>query len=626
MNTSDKSLMINDIGYVLVTGAAGFVGSHLVQALLDQGNRVRALVRNTPLGIEHENLDCFHGDIQNAEQMIQACEGIDTVFHTAAFIATMGGRAATQSYRDKAFAINVEGTRNVIEASKNSLVTRIIHTSSVDVCFNTEEDLQMDEHTPYATRLNCLYTETKILAEQSVLAASGQDGLLSCALRPDGIWGPGGSIMLNELAEQLALGTMVARIGGDGALHDHVHVDNLVHAHLLAAAALAPDSPVNGKAYFISDGTPAQMFNFVRPFFEGLGHQVPKANIPAAPIRTMMRVWQWLHFKVGIPEPLFTPHELNKLTISNVVSSDAAKRDFGYEPIKSVADGMEESVDYYLRESPHFRQKNVFITGGAGGLGSATCHYLAQRGWRVFAADFDEASLVEMEKAANITSVTIDVTDAKSIAKARSTVAESVDGLDAIVNFAGILAVGSMVDIQESTLQRVLDVNVMGTFRVNREFFPLVLKRAGRIINISSETGWQSGAPFNGPYATSKHAIEAYSDSLRRELSLLDVHVVKIQPGPFKTEMVEGIDRQFSTAIEGSNYFKEVLSRMKHMAVEAAGNGNDPQLLASAVYSALISNRPKAAYSVKPDMQRMLLEYLPTRWADAIIKKALSKK
>ncbi len=433
-------------------------------------------------------------------------------------------------------------------------MTRLIHTSSVDVCFNTEENVHMDEHTPYATRLNCLYTETKILAEQSVLAASGQDGLLSCALRPDGIWGPGGSIMLDQLSEQLALGTMVARIGGDGALHDHVHVDNLVHAHLLAAAALAPDSPVNGKAYFISDGAPERMFDFVRPFFEGLGHQVPTANIPAAPIRTMMRAWQWLHFKLGIAEPLFSPHELNKLTISHVINSEAAKRDFGYQPIKSVAEGMTESIDYYRRESPYFRQKNAFITGGAGGLGSATSRYLAERGWRVFAADFDEASLAEIEKESNIIPVFINVTDTQSVAQAYTTVSEQVDGLDAVVNFAGILAVGSMVDIPESTLQRVLDVNVMGTFRVNRAFFPLVRKRGGRIINISSETGWQSGAPFNGAYATSKHAIEAYSDSLRWELSLLDIPVVKIQPGPFKTDMVEGIDRQFSTAIEGSNY------------------------------------------------------------------------
>jgi 3beta-hydroxy-Delta5-steroid dehydrogenase / steroid Delta-isomerase len=338
-----------DLGPCLVTGAAGFVGQHLVGALLDRGLEVRAMVRNTPLAMKHPNLECFGGDIQNPEQMLKACEGIDTAFHTAAMIATLGGSAATREYRDQAYAINVGGTQNIINACKEQGVRRLIHTSSVDTCFNATEDLHMDENTPYATRFVCLYTETKIKAEQSVLAAN-YPALSTCALRPDGIWGAGG-IMLDTLVEQLHDGKMVARIGGMGGLHDHVHIDNLVHAHLLAADALAPGSPLSGKAYFVSDGEPARMFEFVRPLFEGLGYQVPKRNIPAAPLRAMVTAWQWLHFKLGISEPVFTPHELNKLTISNVIHSDAARRDFGYVPVKSVAEGMAEAIAHYQAQS-----------------------------------------------------------------------------------------------------------------------------------------------------------------------------------------------------------------------------------------------------------------------------------
>jgi len=336
-----------DLGHCLVTGAAGFTGKRLVEALLDRGCKVRALVRNTPLDLEHENLECFRGDIQDAGKMQAACEGIDTVFHTAAHIATLGGSAASKEYRARAYAINVGGTANVIKACQSQGVRRLIHTSSVDVCFNSEEDLHMDEHTPYATRFVCLYTETKIEAERSVLAANGEQGLLTCALRPDGIWGDGGSLMFDQLIDQLKAGLMAARIGGDGAMHDHAHVDNLVHAHLLAADSLHDGAALCGKAYFISDGTPARMFDFVRPLFEGLGYKVPKPNLPAAPFRWVMTLWQWLHFKIGIPEPLFSPHELNKLTVSHVVYSDAAKRDFGYEPIKTVEQGMAESIAYY---------------------------------------------------------------------------------------------------------------------------------------------------------------------------------------------------------------------------------------------------------------------------------------
>ncbi|MEH6550288.1 MAG: NAD-dependent epimerase/dehydratase family protein [Pseudomonadales bacterium] len=347
MSEDTKASAAAGLGHCLVTGAAGFTGSFLVKALLSRGYRVRALVRNTPLDLQHKDLECFSGDVQDAERMLQACDGIDTVFHTAAHIATMGGSAVSKAYRDKAFAINVEGTGNIISACQQQGVTRLIHTSSVDVCFNSEENLHMDENTPYATRFTCVYTETKIAAEKLILAANSADGLRTCALRPDGIWGPGGSLMLDMLVEQLKDGKMVVRIGGQGALHDHAYIDNLIHAHLLAAEALLPGSPVGGKAYFISDGEPAHMFDFVKPFFEGLGYKVPKPSIPAAPLMLMVRAWQWLHFKLGIAEPMFTPHELNKLVVSHVVYCDAAKRDFAYEPVKSVADGMAESIKYY---------------------------------------------------------------------------------------------------------------------------------------------------------------------------------------------------------------------------------------------------------------------------------------
>ncbi|TNF89098.1 MAG: NAD-dependent epimerase/dehydratase family protein, partial [Gammaproteobacteria bacterium] len=258
----------------LVTGAAGFTGSHLVRALLERGHQVRALVRNTPLRMEHPNMECVRGDIQDAAAMSEACRDVDTVFHTAAFIATLGGSAVSDEYRNKAYGINVDGTRNVIGACKEEGARRMIHTSSVDVCFNSEEDLHMGEGTPYATRFNCLYTETKIEAERAVLEANDPSGLSTCALRPDGIWGPGGSLMFEMLVEQLREGKLVARIGGMGAQHDHVNIDNLVHAHLLVADAMRPGSPVCGKAYFVSDGEPAHMFDFVRPFFEGLGYRV----------------------------------------------------------------------------------------------------------------------------------------------------------------------------------------------------------------------------------------------------------------------------------------------------------------------------------------------------------------
>lgn len=266
------------------------------------------------------------------------------------------------------------------------------------------------------------------------------------------------------------------------------------------------------------------------------------------------------------------------------------------------------------------KPQTVFITGGAGGLGGATAKYLGARGWRVFAADVVEEALARIGEDRNITPVHLDVTDAASVEAAARSVAKRVDGLDGVVNFAGILAVGSLIEITEEALRRVLDVNVMGTFRVNKALFPLVLARQGRIVNISSETGWQSGMPFNGPYAMSKHAIEAYSDSLRRELRFLGVAVIKIQPGPFKTEMVAGIERNFARAAKESSHFGALLRTLKGMTLAEQAKAHDPILVAAAVHTALTARHPAPAYSVKPDPGRTAINLLPDRAVDALLE------
>jgi 3beta-hydroxy-delta5-steroid dehydrogenase/steroid delta-isomerase len=330
-----------------VTGAAGFLGSHLVQGLLEEGYSVRAVIRNTPLELEHPKLEIVRGEIEDADRMMTVCEGVDTVFHTAAHLALLGGKAASEAYRQAAYDANVGGVDNLIRACVARGVSRFIHTSSIDVCFNSEENIEMDDHTPYATNMSCLYTETKIEGEKRALAANGQDGLLTTALRPDGIYGPGNNIMLDEMFEQVTKGRLVATIGFPGALHDHIYVDNLVHAEILAAKHLVPGSPVCGKAYFVTDNHPMHLFEFMRPLIEGLGYKMPRFNIPYRPVIAFLRLWQFLHFRIGLPAPLFSPHEIRKLAISHCATNAEAERGFGYQPIVSPEDAMSRCLAHY---------------------------------------------------------------------------------------------------------------------------------------------------------------------------------------------------------------------------------------------------------------------------------------
>ena len=268
-------------------------------------------------------------------------------------------------------------------------------------------------------------------------------------------------------------------------------------------------------------------------------------------------------------------------------------------------------------------KKNAFITGGTGGLGMALTKLLASRDWQVFAADCDEQALSALNGVANITPIFVDVTDTASIEAARDDVNQRVEQLDAVINFAGILRVGAMVEIEENVLRQLLDINLLGSYRVNKVFFPLL--RSGRIVNISSETGWHTTSPFNGPYAMSKYGIEAYSHALRRELSIYGVPVITIQPGPFKTSLVADTVEGFQQAAANSQLYKEQLAHFGELVLDANKTAAEPDQLAEVIYKALTAKRPRHSYSVKADPGRSFLEYLPMSWADMLFKRILNR-
>jgi NAD(P)-dependent dehydrogenase (short-subunit alcohol dehydrogenase family) len=258
----------------------------------------------------------------------------------------------------------------------------------------------------------------------------------------------------------------------------------------------------------------------------------------------------------------------------------------------------------------------VLITGAAGGLGGATARLFDDRGWTVYAADVAPAR-------AGV-AVTLDVTDPASCAAAAKQIADaSPRGLHAVVNFAGVLEIGPLVEIDEERMRRVLDINVLGTYRVNKAMFPLLKAARGRVVNISSETGWQRALPLNGPYAMSKHAIEAYSDALRRELMFAGVKVVVIQPGPFRTSMTGSIAERFAEARAQSADFARLIGKVGAAASHEEARAHDPAVLAEVVWTAVTARRPRTRYSVRPDRTRALLNRLPTRLVDRVLRLAL---
>jgi NAD(P)-dependent dehydrogenase (short-subunit alcohol dehydrogenase family) len=258
---------------------------------------------------------------------------------------------------------------------------------------------------------------------------------------------------------------------------------------------------------------------------------------------------------------------------------------------------------------------SVLVTGAAGGLGRAVVDLFADRGWTVYAAD-----LVEPAARPGVVPLVVDVTSDDSVSAAVA----RIPALDRVINFAGILGIGPLMDIPAERFARVLDINVVGTHRVNRAVFPLLHASGGRIINISSETGWQRPLPMNGPYATSKHAVEAYSDALRRELMFVGVDVVVIQPGPFRTAMTGGIEAAFASATVPGSPFERLSRKVGRMAAGEEAKAHDPALLAEVIWQAATVAKPQARYSVKPDAARTIMHRLPTTVVDRLLKRLLA--
>ena len=239
----------------LVTGANGFLGSHLVDLLLQKDYQVRAMVRRADQLPNAGNVEVVVGDIRDSLSVDQACKGVDIVFHTAAISGIWGPWKTFH-------AVNAGGTRNVIAACQRFRVARLVYTSSPSVTFTGEHQINVNESTPYARKWLCHYPHSKALAEQHVLSSNDPPNLMTCAIRPHLIWGPLDRHLIPRILQR-ARAKQLRRVGDGTNQVDHVYVENAAWAHLQAAEALEPGSPVCGSAYFISQDDPVNCWQWI---------------------------------------------------------------------------------------------------------------------------------------------------------------------------------------------------------------------------------------------------------------------------------------------------------------------------------------------------------------------------
>jgi nucleoside-diphosphate-sugar epimerase len=310
-----------------VIGGGGFLGRHIVRRLLERGDHVRVLGRSHHADLERVGARSLVADVRSLPALTQALLDTSEVYHAAALAELSGPRS-------RFYETNVVGARNVVEACQRAGVAKLVHTSSPSVVFGGAPQRGVDETVPYPKRWLAAYPWSKCLAEVAVLQANARRGLHTASLRPHLLWGPGDTHVLPRLIQASQDGRLL-RVGDGTNRVDFTYVENAADAHLLAAAELGPAGRSGGKAYFITQGRPVKLWEFVAEVLERAG---------APPVRRAISFRR--AYALGVlcerlsSRPRMTRFLACQLAMDHHYDPERAWRDFGYRPLVALEEGL----------------------------------------------------------------------------------------------------------------------------------------------------------------------------------------------------------------------------------------------------------------------------------------------
>jgi nucleoside-diphosphate-sugar epimerase len=333
-----RSLVVSMPATWLITGATGFVGSHVAAACKARGLAARTIARPTSDAafLEGLGVSIVRGDLTDPAVVRQAADGADVVVHCAARVGDWG---PVEDYR----AVNVEGLRGLLDACVGRPLKRFVHLSTLGV-YAARHHHGTDETEPLPESHMDGYTQTKVEAEQLALQYHRQNGVPVVVLRPGFVYGPRDRTVLPKVIDNLRQGKFRFLGSGRQALNT-IFVGNLVDAIFLAA-----DKPqAVGQVYNLTDGEFVSKRRFIEALVQGLGLPGPKPiSIPLFLARPM--AW-WMERdarkKGATKAPRLTQARLKFLGLNLDFSIDKAKRELGYQPRVGFDDGMRETVAWY---------------------------------------------------------------------------------------------------------------------------------------------------------------------------------------------------------------------------------------------------------------------------------------
>lgn len=248
-------------------------------------------------------------------------------------------------------------------------------------------------------------------------------------------------------------------------------------------------------------------------------------------------------------------------------------------------------------------QKAVLVTGASTGIGREIAETLARDGYFVYAGARKQKDIDALNAIENVQAVRLDVTIQSEIDAAVETVKKGGKGLHGLINNAGIFVGGPLIEIGMDDFHWLMDVNVYGVVRVTKAFAPMIIESKGRISTVGSISGILSGQ-FSGPYSMSKHAMEAFTDSLATEMAKFDVHVSVIEPGNYDSDIAKTALARMSEkggSYEGSYYAEEMTAWTSQPRDRSMYKG--PEEVAEAAVDAMFGENPVRRYMVVPSEQ-----------------------
>lgn len=275
--------------------------------------------------------------------------------------------------------------------------------------------------------------------------------------------------------------------------------------------------------------------------------------------------------------------------------------------------------------------QSVVVTGVSTGIGWAITKVLVEHGFRVFGSvrKAQDAERLSKEFGERFVPLLFDVTDEAAVQAAAAEVREQLNGetLTGLVNNAGIAAPGPLIHLPTDDFRRQLEVNLVGVLIVTKAFVPLLGSdrslrgKPGRILNMSSVSG-TIGYPLVGAYATSKHGLEGFSESLRRELMLFGIDVIIIGPGSVATPIWDKAEQADTLPYANSEYV-EPIQRIREYMLRHGKNGFPAEKVGEVVLHALTTSTPRVRYAVVPgrSLRQLILKFAPKRVIDNFIAK-----